>query len=299
VKPLEPIFRLHSAYIAVAYDSFAGEIRDLEEIRLLACCVWYPFVEPLLQGAVPVTRVNALLSRSSYLFRDAISRLYTREIGPSEWISQMVDHAKIEWQEAGTGQQATVKRPRTINKPTTLPFIPSFLLLASFLASYNPARLDVRYFVRDESALLPEGHDQRANGRSKSRKRKQRVVRRGGGGGGSRNRQEMLGPKMFALDRLLSIFQALMTEAGPQVQVWMGEEESQVKSDLWEAKSRSVAIMESINTLVRMNLLVRTGAAEKLEGTSLMRTNVTFDAIGQVSERVKFDLAEWLWDWNQ
>lgn len=33
--------------------------------------------------------------------------------------------------------------------------IATYLLLAAFLASFNPARLDARYFLRDEHALLP------------------------------------------------------------------------------------------------------------------------------------------------
>ncbi|UZJ51077.1 hypothetical protein CBS101457_000397 [Exobasidium rhododendri] len=295
------LVRLHSTYVAVAYDSFAGDIRDLGEIRLLACCVWYPFIEPVLQGAVPVTKLHALLTRGSYLFRDALSRLYTREVGPSDWINQMVARVKLEWQDAEEATLAATKRPRPIIRPIILPTISSFLLLASFLASYNPARLDVRYFVRDESALLPEGYNRRTDGHPDAGKKKRRIGKRKGGGvsGGSRNRQEMLGPKTFALDRLLSIFQSLMTEAGPEVQTWMGEDESQAKSDLWEAKSKSVVIMENINSLIRMNFLVRVGAVERLEGTTLFRTNVIYDAISQVSQRARFDLAEWLWDWNQ
>jgi origin recognition complex subunit 5 len=295
-EPIEVLSRLHSAFIEVAYDSFASDLRDLEEIRLMACCVWYPFIEPLLLGAVEVTKTQALLSRSSYLFRDALTRLHTREICPTEWVIQMVNRVKTETQ-ANSNQITTIHNSSSLAKSIAIPLIPSFLLLASFLASYNPARLDVSYFVRDESALLPEANDQRTKGLSKKRKRITR--RKGAGGGSGQNRQEMLGPKTFALDRLLSIFQSLMTEAGPEVPGWMGEEESQVKSDWWEVKSKSTAVMEATNTLIRMGFLVRTSAAERLEGTTLLRTNVTFEAISQVSRRVKFDLQEWLWDWNQ
>lgn len=285
----EILLRLHSTFIGVVYDSFASEVRDLEEIRLLACCVWYPFVEPLLQGVVPASRAQTLLSRSSYLFRDALTRLFTRESAPEEWVQQMVEHVKSECQAEIKRNSLTVQRPQIASKAILLPLIPSFLLLSSFLASYNPSRLDVRFFVRDESSLIPEAS---RNG-SLAKKRKKAIRR-----GDDSNRQEMLGPKNFTLDRLLSIFQALMTEAGPELDVWAGEEESQVKSDWWEIKSKSVGVMDGINTLIRINALVRTSASEKLDSTILLRTNVTFETASQVSHRVRFDLSEWLYSWS-
>lgn len=283
----DSLVRLHAAFVGVAYDSFASEIRDLEKIRLLACCVWYPFVEPMFSSDVPATRPQALLSRSGFLFREALSRLHTNEMAPADWVAQMVKQVR------DSAHGVVVERRHPAGKGgSQLAHIPTFLLLASFLASYNPARLDVRYFVRDESALLPEARGLRAG-----RKRK-RTVRRGGGAG-SRNRQEMLGPKTFALDRLLSIFQALITEAGPEVQGVAGEEDGGVKSDWWEVKSKSIAVMEAVNCLVRMGFVVRTSAAERLEGTTLLRTNVTFEDANQLSRRARFSLDEWLWDWNQ
>jgi origin recognition complex subunit 5 len=288
--PFQSLLNIHETFREVAYDSFASEIRDMDEIRLLACCVWYPYIEPLLQGVVPANKATSLLLRGSFLFRDALSRLHTREIAPAEWVQEMVNHVKRDC-EAEVAKGVAGQRPiLPSSKTMLLPLIPSFLLLASFLASYNPARLDVRYFVRDESFLLPEAGVK--NGHS-SKKRKS-TNRRGTEG----NRQEMLGPKTFTMDRLLSIFQALMAEAGPEMDVWVGEEESQVKSDWWEIKSKSVGVMEGVNALIRINALVRTSANEKLESTTLFRTNVTFETAMQVSKRPSFDLEEWLWDWR-
>ena len=288
--PFSNLAKVHTAFSEVAYDSFASEIRDMDEIRLLACCVWYPFIEPLIQGVVPASKAMSLIIRGSYLFRDALSRLHTREIAPAEWMRQMVQQVKSEC-DAEASQAEAEQRLLPPSKALLLPLIPSFLLLASFLASYNPARLDVRYFARDETSLLPE-----AGGRNgHSSKKRKRGNRRGGNEG---NRQEMLGPKMFTLDRLLSIFQALMVEAGPEIEVWVGEEESQVKSDWWEIKSKSVGVMEAVNGLIRLNTLVRTSASEKLESTTMFRTNITFETASQVSKRASFNLEEWLWDWK-
>lgn len=285
LTPYNQLVKVHSAFVSVAYDTFASDIRDLEEIRLLTCCVWYPFIEPLIQGVVEASQSSMLFSRSSFLYRDALSRLHTRETTPQEWITGMVERVQSDCKGVALAPNPSLQDRTGL----ILPLIPTFLLLSAFLASYNPARLDVRYFIRDESSLFPDGS---RNGKTRKGKRI------GSKRDSDYNRQEMLGPKMFTMDRLLSIFQALITEAGPEIEEWMGDDTTQSKHEWWEAKSRSVAVMEGINHLVRIGSLVRSASAEKIDTTSLYRVNITREMAVQVSRQANFDLAEWLWDWE-
>ena len=67
-----------------------------------------------------------------------------------------------------------------------LPYYTKFLLIASFLASFNPAKFDMRFF---------------------SRSREDKVIKRQVNSRKKDNvRQQLQGPKIFHLERMLGIF---------------------------------------------------------------------------------------------
>jgi origin recognition complex subunit 5 len=70
-----------------------------------------------------------------------------------------------------------------------LPYYAKFFLIAAYLASYNPARADRRLFVKN-------------HGKERKKKKKQQ----------KKQAEQLLGPKPFALDRLLAIFYAIIEE---------------------------------------------------------------------------------------
>ncbi|CBQ70599.1 conserved hypothetical protein [Sporisorium reilianum SRZ2] len=228
-----------------------------------------------------------------------------------------------EWLERETAALARLRSASsqaTISLLPSLALIPTFLVIASFLASYNPLRLDVRYFLRDDSLLsLSSGA---SKGKSLKGGRKLGPGRgRKGAASGHRgrpsktalrvtnqdgqtenlNRQQLLGPKPFPIDRLLSIFQALITEAAPDMAMVYSSlvPDHQVdRSTLWEYRSKSLGVYSQINGLVARRMLVRTSAQDKL-GTSInFRTNVSYSVVSVLARRVKFGLDEWLWDWG-
>jgi origin recognition complex subunit 5 len=69
-----------------------------------------------------------------------------------------------------------------------LPYYAKFFLIAAYLASYNPAKADRRIFLKN-------------HGKERKKKRPQR-----------KQVEQLLGPKAFALDRLLAIFYAIVGE---------------------------------------------------------------------------------------
>jgi origin recognition complex subunit 5 len=75
-----------------------------------------------------------------------------------------------------------------------LPYYAKYFLIAAFLASYNSPKNDKRLFVKN-------------HGKTKKRlvqdQKKENACR------------ELLGPKVFTLDRLLAIFYAIMEEKTP------------------------------------------------------------------------------------
>lgn len=254
----------------------------------------------------------------------------TDQNGPADDDVNMADEERKfdeeEWLERETAALARLRSASsqaTVSLLPSLALIPTFLVIASFLASYNPSRLDVRYFLRDDSLLslssgaskgkslkggrkLGPGRGRKGATRGRPSKSALRVTNEDGQTE-NLNRQQLLGPKPFPIDRLLSIFQALITEAAPEMSMvyssLIPENESNAqgnldRSTLWEFRSKSLSVYSQINGLVARRMLVRTSAQDKL-GTSInFRTNVSYNVVAVLAKRVKFDLDEWLWDWG-
>ncbi|KAJ1033364.1 hypothetical protein NDA13_001356 [Ustilago tritici] len=247
-----------------------------------------------------------------------------RKLDEEEWLER--ETASLERMRSASSQA-------TISLLPSLALIPTFLVIAGFLASYNPSRLDVRYFLRDDSLLSLSsgsgkgkslkggrklGPGRGRNAASGRRGRPSKSALRATNEDGQTenlNRQQLLGPKPFPIDRLLSIFQALITEAAPEMSMVYsslnpdndlssssgggGEKEKENdRSTLWEYRSKSLSVYSQINGLVAKRMLVRTSAQDKL-GTSInFRTNVSYSVVAVLAKRVKFELDEWLWDWG-
>ena len=86
-----------------------------------------------------------LLKHAQPYFAQATDKLYLREISSAEWNREA---RRIESEDVD-GDSAFLTRPIAREKGEfDLPYYTKFLLLASYLASYNPARFDVRYFSK-------------------------------------------------------------------------------------------------------------------------------------------------------
>ena len=138
-----------------------------------------------------------------------------------------------------------------------LPYYSKFLLLSSYLASYNPSRLDVQFFTKA----------------SDKRKR-----RRGGGaigsGGGRKSQvrkiqRRLLGPQPFLLERMLAIFHAIVRDP----------------------VASSVDLQTQIATLTSLRLLVRASASgDPLEAGGKWRVNVGWEYVKGLARSVKFEV---------
>ncbi|GAC72579.1 hypothetical protein L1887_52840 [Cichorium endivia] len=258
----------------------------------------------------------------------------TTEQAEDEDASMVDEERKFDEEEWLEREMAALDRMRSASSHATmslmpsLALIPTFLVIASFLASYNPSRLDVRYFLRDDSLLslssgaskgkslkggrkLGPGRGRKAGAGPRGRPAKSALrVTNEDGQTENLNRQQLLGPKPFPIDRLLSIFQALITESAPEMSLVYSSlipendlsasnvDASGDRSTLWEYRSKSLSVYSQINNLVARRMLVRTSAQDKL-GTSInFRTNVSYSVVAVLAKRVRFDLDEWLWDWG-
>lgn len=131
---------LQSQFCGLLFDVFHGPCRDLNELRHVAHLLYPIYLEPVRQGAVAVDNAGALYRNIVPHFKKQLSRLYLREMSSAEWGAA---HAP----DAGAGLAGVAPRHRTLE----LPFLSKYILIAAYLASYNPANTDVRMFAKRQN----------------------------------------------------------------------------------------------------------------------------------------------------
>eukprot|EP00041_Stephanoeca_diplocostata_P015743 m.301360 g.301360 ORF g.301360 m.301360 type:complete len:577 (+) comp20140_c0_seq2:164-1894(+) len=179
---------LQRQFCGLLYDVFHGPCRDLNELRHVAHLLYPMYLEPVRAGGVAVDNAGALYRSIVPHFKKQLSRLYLREMSSAEWSAVHVPAAAL---------PGATPRYRTLE----LPFLSKYILIAAYLASYNPANTDARMFAKRQSKS-------RGSRRGASKKRRERVP------------QYLLGPKAFPLDRLLAILYSLVemkTDASAEV----------------------------------------------------------------------------------
>ncbi|XP_056133742.1 origin recognition complex subunit 5 [Lampris incognitus] len=165
---------LYSDYINILLGVFYSVCRDLRELRHLAALNFSKFCEPLEEGKAKEKDVHKLWRNIEPHLKKAMQTVYLREVSSVQWEQLQ----QMEEKEAGA------IRGLSAYSHVELPYYSKFLLIASYLASYNPARTDRRFFLKHHGKIKKTSflkkHEKTSN--------------------------HLLGPKPFPLDRLLAIF---------------------------------------------------------------------------------------------
>ncbi|KAJ3041163.1 Origin recognition complex subunit 5 [Rhizophlyctis rosea] len=231
-------------FVEMIYDVFQRPCRDLNELRHLVGLLFPKYVEPVVSGKVTRQQTGKLFANIQFHIKEALLSIYMRDISSSEW------------QKSAENKESAVQ---STLYDVELPFYTKFLLIAAFLASYNPPRLDLRYFSR--------------GGGDEKRKRKGGRGKVGKAEGGGKMRQQLLGPKAFPLERMLAIFYSI------------------VEDDV----EGNIDMHTQVSSLISLRLLQRVTPMDRLDGVKC-KCNVSFDFIQKVGRTVKFDIAKYLFD---
>ncbi|KAH7073999.1 origin recognition complex subunit 5 C-terminus-domain-containing protein [Paraphoma chrysanthemicola] len=241
--------RLWSRFTAAVYDSLSKHTgRDLASFRSCAMKLWRPFVEPVTSGQFGTRDFSRLMINRRHLFQLEDSVL-DRIIKTSEPTTNV------------TVEPSTPSKRRAAKMPIhALPYFTTHLLIAAYLASYNPSRTDVTYFMKHTDKRK---NKRRAPSNTVSNASKARKISR-----------HLLTPSPFPLDRLLAIFRALLDGHVPQV------------ADLYT----------QIATLTSLRLLVRSGAgsADVLEPGGRWRVNYGWEYVRALGRSVNLEVGEYL-----
>lgn len=285
---------LYNNVCAVLYDTMKMTIRDEHEMRILCASVWRALMASIRDGMPP--SVHALMPIIGELCRDALARVVPRTTGPDTWAAEK---STLPSTKAPT-PSALAARP-AMPPRTGYGAMQAFLLVSAFIASYNPAKTDVKYFVRELGAS-------RKRRRGKAQKAADAALLEMDGEKEIWNRPQFWGPRTFTLERLLAIFHALladfkqdMNEDALLVPAERAQRTSDDKAELHlehvagEFWSRSATALAELNELVRQQLIVRMSPASKLSAMQY-RINAPFEYVRQVAHAVGFPLSLYLWD---
>jgi origin recognition complex subunit 5 len=245
---------LWSRFIAAVYDSLSKHTgRDLISFRSCALKLWRPFVEPVVSGQFGTRDFSRLIINRRHLFQVEDSVL--------DRIIETAETDKPATTTNGAPEPATPSKRRLAKMTVhTLPFYTTHLLIAAYLASYNPSRTDVTYFMKHTDKRKGK---RRAPSTTVANSMKARKISR-----------HLLTPSPFPLDRLLAIFRALIDGSVPQV------------ADLYT----------QIATLTSLRLLVRAGAGSNdvLEAGGRWRVNFGWEYARALGRSVNLEVGEYL-----
>jgi origin recognition complex subunit 5 len=249
---------LWGRFLQAVYDSLSKHTgRDLVSFKNTAMRLWSPFAEPVVSGQFGTRDFSRLMVNRRHLFQLEDSVL-DRIISPT-----------TDSKEEGGATTAAARSEKT--RPTnmtvhTLPYFTTHLLLAAYLASYNPSRTDVTYFMKHT--------DKRKNKRRAPSAASFAVTSKKTGSKHRKISRHLLTPSPFTLDRLLAIFRALLEGSVPQV------------ADLYT----------QIATLTSLRLLVRAGAGgtDVLEAGTRWRVNFGWEYARALGRSVNLEVGEYL-----
>ncbi|KAI4706410.1 hypothetical protein J4E89_008825 [Alternaria sp. Ai002NY15] len=251
---------LWGRFIQAVYDSLAKHTgRDLISFKSCAMRLWRPFVEPVVSGQFGTRDFSRLMVNRRHLFQLEDSVL-------DRIISDAAEPVKEAAPASVTPATPSKKKPANMTAHT-LPYFTTHILLAAYLASYNPSRTDVTYFMKHT--------DKRKNKRRAPSAASFSVTGKRTGAKHRKISRHLLTPSPFTLDRLLAIFRALLEGTVPQV------------ADLYT----------QIATLTSMRLLVRAGGAgsnDALEGGGRWRVNFGWEYARALGRSVNLEVGEYL-----
>ncbi|KAF2207785.1 hypothetical protein CERZMDRAFT_102050 [Cercospora zeae-maydis SCOH1-5] len=227
-------------FCAAIWDSFGHSVtRDLVSYRETCHKLWRPFVAPVIKGDFGTRDFSRLLVAQRRLLQDEGILLDSiiRRTDTSVMVSK--------------------------NETHELPYYAKWLLVAAYLASFNPARLDAVYFMKTTE---------------KKRRKKGGGTARSGGRPSQKRQipRHLLAASAFTIDRLLAILHAILPD--------------DVRT--------TIDMYKQIATLSNLRLLVRAGgigSSDPLEPGGKWRVGplVTWEHVQSLARNLDFNLIDY------
>ncbi|KAF9914270.1 Origin recognition complex subunit 5 [Lobosporangium transversale] len=194
-----------------------------------------------------------------------MDKLYLREISSTEWVDRtlLTSSGSFKSKHGGTLGESLIARSSSEAAKDERALMNAVDIQTSFLASYNPPRLDLRYFAKVSNQ----------GGKMSKRSKVAAAKKHGHEQLGTKLRQQLLGPKTFPIERMLAIFYSILDEEVEE----------------------NVNVHTQIASLVSLRLLQRVTPMDKLDSIKC-KCNVSYDTIKAIAKSIKFDIDRYLYD---
>ncbi|KAI5117604.1 hypothetical protein M0805_006717 [Coniferiporia weirii] len=292
INPYNPSLRpLFYHFVETIYNVCAPFTTDPRELEYITSARWPGFVSPVLEdwkeqaggpyfGPSEEDRIR-LIRLFSPSLTHAVENLYPRSVGSLEWstanfpqgkaLSQLLGRYSLPPATLSSGSQVTTLELSNMSM---------FILLAAFLASYNPAKTDYRLLGRGGS----EGS---------RRKRKGGGTRKSKAGSTTKLPQRLIGPMSFPYDRLVAILGSLLQEYDELKQTGKPLEDNaslKAETDVYRVQTSS-----TVRELVSLRLLHRGTVHDKLD-TPVFKCGIGYDQALSLARKLSIPLNELLWE---
>ncbi|PVU96443.1 hypothetical protein BB561_001179 [Smittium simulii] len=241
-------------FVDSLHETFRRSCIDLNELRRIVLLLYPKYVQPVFEGQATRNETARLFKLCQPYFIEAIDKLHLREISSYEWQKNSIqasaknDYEKIE---------KSISNMLVDTGVQEFPYLTKYLLISSFISSFNPPKLDLQYFAKTTE---------------KKRRVKRGITLLKDSRGGKR-RQQLIGPKAFPLDRMLAIFYKLLDFPG----------------------FPTIDLYTQISSLVMLKLLIKSSSEESLDSIKY-KCNFSFEFVSEISKSVGFEIGKFLYD---
>lgn len=243
-------------FCGAVWDSLGkGATRDIVSFRSVCEKLWIPFVQPVRDHLYKPREFSKLLVRNRALFQN--ENALDERIVPS--VSVGTARKALKSERNVLHEQSVLRLTTNVIGSHELPYYTSYLLIAAYLASYNPSRQDQTFFMK----IHERKRRKKGGGTAKGRPSKHRKIQR-----------RLLGPQAFIMERMLAIFHAIVPHP---------------------ASSGAGDLLGQVATLASSKLLVKTSAtSDILDAGTKWRVNVGSEHIQAVAHEVGFEVEGFL-----
>ncbi|XP_071551876.1 origin recognition complex subunit 5 [Panulirus ornatus] len=183
LRPTSYSEEFYRNYVSLVLSVFYLATKDLPELKHQVQLNFHAYCEPLEKGEADEGDVRKLWRNIEPHLKKALTSVYLRQVSSSQYERMQCL--------TETGGHELSHTKSSVTAKMELPFYSKFLMIAAYLASYNPARTDRRFFMKHHG---------------KQRKTKAMIKAK------ERSRNQLVGPKPFPLDRLLAIFYSIIDD---------------------------------------------------------------------------------------
>ncbi|XP_068200889.1 origin recognition complex subunit 5-like [Palaemon carinicauda] len=173
----------YKTYVNIVLSVFYLASKSLTELKHQVLLHFKTYCEPIQKGEATEDDIRKLWRNIEPHLKKALDSVYLREVSSAQF--------KRMQQLTESGITHDLPHIKSTGTKVELPFYSKFLLIAAYLASYNPARTDRRFFVKHHGKQRKTHHMIKAKEKSSS---------------------QLVGPKPFPLDRMMAIFYSIVED---------------------------------------------------------------------------------------